>query len=87
MTSQRGPQGGYVLSNEPVEISLAEIVQAMNGPTRQILNGSTNGQPKTSNAHEELLSDILDQLHDAELAILRSISLQTLIDQYRELEV
>ena len=86
VTSQRGAQGGYTLSREPGEVSLAEIVQAMNGPTRHTLNGSTNGQPKTSNAYEELLSDILEQLHDAELAILRSISLQTLIDQYRELE-
>ncbi|MCA9473670.1 MAG: Rrf2 family transcriptional regulator [Nitrospira sp.] len=84
VTSQRGAQGGYILSKEPGEISLAEIVKAMNGTTRQTLNGSINGHPK--NAHEELLSDIFDRLHHAELAILRSISLQSLVDQYQDLE-
>jgi len=86
VTSHRGAQGGYILSKEPSETSLAEIVQAINGSTTGQLNGSTNGHQDTPNAHDALLSGIWQQLHDAELAILHSISLQTLLDQYQELE-
>ncbi|WP_454064095.1 RrF2 family transcriptional regulator [Candidatus Nitrospira salsa] len=86
VTSHRGAQGGYILSKEPAETSLAEIVQAMDGSTTLQLNGSTNGHQETPNAQDALLSGIWQQLHDAELAILHSISLQTLLDRYQELE-
>ncbi len=86
VTSLRGAQGGYMLAKEPTETFLAEIVQAMNGPTLHSLNGSTNGQNTTPRTDDALLSGIWQQLQDAELAILRSISLQTLVDHYQELE-
>ncbi len=86
ITSLRGAQGGYTLAKEPAETSLAEIVQAMNGQGIHTLNGSTNGQNKTPRTDDALLSGIWQQLQNAELAILRSISLQTLVDHYQELE-
>ena len=86
VTSLRGAQGGYMLAKEPAETSLAEIVQAMNGSAIHSLNGSSNGQNKTPRTDEALLSGIWQQLQNAELAILRSISLQTLVDQYQALE-
>ena len=86
VTSLRGAQGGYILSKEPAETSLAEIVEAMNGAKTLSLNGSTNGHKETAKTHEVLLSGIWQRLQEAELAILRSISLQTLVDQYQELE-
>ncbi|WP_447969559.1 RrF2 family transcriptional regulator [Nitrospira sp. M1] len=87
VTSHRGAQGGYILRKEPSDTSLAEIVQAINGSTPSFNNnGSTNGHQEMPNAHDALLSGIWQQLHDAELAILRSISLQTLVEQYQELE-
>ncbi len=86
VTSLRGAQGGYTLNKEPIETSLAEIVQAMNGPAIQTHNGSSNGHRETPRTDDMLLSGIWQQLQDAELAILHSISLQTLMDQYQELE-
>ena len=86
VTSLRGAQGGYSLSKEPAETTLAEIVQAMNGSTPLHLNGSTNGHKVSPRTDEMLLTGIWQQLQDAELAILQSISLQTLVDRYQELE-
>ena len=86
VTSLRGAQGGYILSKEPEETTLNEIIQAMNGSTPLSLNGSTNGHRETPRTHDILLSGIWQQLQEAELAILQSISLQALVDQYKKLE-
>ena len=89
VSSLRGAQGGYSLSQEPVHISLADIVHAMNGPSASpvsSLNGSSNGHPNTRKISETLLSGIWQKIQSAELAILSSVSLQTLVDQYQQLE-
>ena len=36
VSSLRGAQGGYSLSQEPIHISLADIVRAMNGPSASL---------------------------------------------------
>ena len=87
--SLRGAQGGYSLSQNPIDISLADIVQAMNGPSASpatSTNGSTNGHGHSRKIQDTLLSDIWQQIQSAELAILSSVSLQTLVDQYQRLE-
>lgn len=89
VSSLRGSQGGYSLSQHPTDISLASIVQAMNGPSASpstLPNGSTNGHGHSRKIQETLLSDIWQQIQSAELAILSSVSLQTLVDQYQRLE-
>ncbi len=87
--SLRGAQGGYSLSQNPADISLADIVQAMNGPSVSPVaspNGSSNGHGNPRKIQETLLSDIWQKIQSAELAILSSVSLQTLVDQYQRLE-
>ena len=89
VSSLRGAQGGYSLSQDPSEISLADIVQAMNGlATSQggSTNGSPNGHKNSRKIQETLLSDIWLKIQSAELAILSSVSLQALVEQYRRLE-
>ena len=49
-------------------------------------NGSTNGQIHSRKIPETLLSGIWQQIQSAELAILSSVSLQTLVNQYQRLE-
>ena len=89
VSSLRGAQGGYSLNHEPVHISLADIVLAMNGPSASpaaSLNGSSNGHPEARKIPETLLSGIWQKIQAAELAILSSVSLQTLLEQYQQLE-
>ena len=89
VSSLRGAQGGYSLSQDPADITLAHIVQAMNGPTGSsagLTNGSANGQRAPRKIQETLLFDIWEKIQVAELAILRSVSLQTLAERYQRLD-
>ncbi len=85
--SIRGPQGGYVLRQPPAEVSLATIVETMNGQaepeTREV---GTNGQALRPPHREALLSTLWDRVYQAEREILSSVTLQSLIEQYTELE-
>ena len=87
--SFRGAQGGYMLRKHPAHISLAEIVQAMNGPSSKTsigsLTGFSNGHVVIRQKQETLLSDIWESLQASEQKILRSVSLQSLVDRYQAL--
>ena len=85
--SLRGAQGGYTLAQEPSQISLAELVNSMNGtePTSSTVNGST-GHPENRQVANTILSAIWAQVQEAEQAVLRVISLQSLVEQHQKLE-
>ncbi len=87
--SLRGPQGGYSLRRDPAQVSLADIVEAMNGPffSGAPRNGGPNGRPDHQNIHSEaLLASIWDRVHQAEREVLNSITLQGLVERYEQLE-
>ena len=90
LVSHRGAQGGYSLAKPPWDISLADIVQAVNGVHEyeaSLLPYSSNGHHgEQRNGVEALLSEIQLRLKEAEREILQSISLQTLVDRYRQRE-
>ena len=68
--SLRGAQGGYSLSPDPTDISLADIVQAMNGPSVSPVaspNGSSNGHGNPRKSQETLLSDIWQKIRSFHL--------------------
>ena len=85
--SLRGAQGGYTLVQDPQDISLAELVNSIQGidPISTNGNGSAvhSDNPQVSTA---LLSQIWKQVQEAEQTVLRMISLQTLVEQYQTLE-
>ena len=85
--SLRGAQGGYTLVQDPNEITLAELVNSMNAAEAPIstTNGST-GKGEARGASNAILSNIWAQVQEAEQAVLRVISLQSLVEQYQKLE-
>lgn len=85
--SLRGAQGGYTLAQDPSQISLAELVNSMNGSetTSSTVNGST-GSPENRQATNTILSTIWGQVQEAEQSVLRVISLQSLVEQHQKLE-
>jgi Rrf2 family protein len=85
--SLRGPQGGYTLTQDPSQISLAELVNSMNGAeaTPSSTNGSTD-QTENRRASNTVLSRIWAQVQEAEQSVLRVISLQSLVEQHQKLE-
>ncbi len=85
--SLRGAQGGYTLVPNPQDLSLAELVNSIKGidPTSPTVNRSTE-HPENSQVSSALLSQIWAQVQEAEQAVLRMISLQSLVEQYQTLE-
>ena len=85
--SLRGAQGGYTLAQDPSQISLAELVNSMNGveATSSTVNGPA-GSLENRQVTNTILSTIWGQVQEAEQSVLRVISLQTLVEQHQNLE-
>lgn len=84
--SLRGAQGGYRLSKLPSEISLAEIVEALEGPlvpssSRKLLRP----HPWTART-ESLLADVWERVRRAEHEVLSAITLKELVERHRQIE-
>ena len=85
--SLRGAQGGYTLAQDPGQISLAELVNSMNGNEALPSTAtSSTGPIGNQGASSPILSTIWAQVQEAEQAVLRVISLQSLVEQQEKLE-
>ena len=83
--SARGAQGGYTLRKSPADLSLAEIVQALDGslvgpggPVAPRVQGRSRPAP--------LLGEIWDRVRHAELQILSSVTLKDLVERQQQLQ-
>ena len=84
VSSQRGAQGGYVLSKKPSEVSLAEILEALEGPFLRL--EQMNGRLHRTSKSEALLGQVWDRVHEAERHVLEGITVEELAGQQRQLE-
>ncbi len=85
--SIRGPQGGYVLRQPPSDVSLASIVETMNGQAQpDTRTTGTNGRALRPSLQDSLVSTIWSRVHRAEREVLNAVTLQSLIEQYVQLE-
>jgi len=85
--SLRGVHGGYVLGKQPGEISLAEIVEALDGPLtpaqpRRTASSMLSDRLKT----DSVLVPVWERLRQAELAVLNTVTLTELVERHQELE-
>jgi Rrf2 family transcriptional regulator, cysteine metabolism repressor len=76
--STRGVEGGYALDRSPAEISLLELIEAVDGPVHS-QPPTTEGLPADSLAHlsvalEEVTNTTRKQLQDIKLSHLQSRS-------------
>lgn len=73
--STRGPTGGYSLARPAEQISLGEILRAIEGP----------GEPIPSHTEREparrVLASLVEQLHAAQRTLLEQTSIADLADQ------
>ena len=85
--SQRGAQGGYVLSRKPSELSVADILDALEGP---LLTANGETSPKHSSSRgakqEALLAHIWDRVKRAELSVLSEVTVEELAKRQRALD-
>lgn len=84
VSSQRGAQGGYVLSKKPSELSVAEILEALEGPLLRMTD--MNGRAHPTAASETLLAKVWDRVHEAERHVLEGITVEELAGQQRQIE-
>lgn len=85
--SHRGAQGGYALARKPADVSLAEIVQALEGPIESERRQWAGAQPQDQRSRREsVVSRIVEQLQEAELAVLRAITVAELAERQQAIE-
>ena len=84
VSSQRGAQGGYVLSRKPSDVSVAEILEALEGPVLRTteLNGRAHGTSPVA----ALLAKVWDRVHEAERHVLEGITVEELAGEQRQIE-
>ncbi|MEC4891194.1 MAG: Rrf2 family transcriptional regulator [Nitrospira sp.] len=84
--SIRGAQGGYLLLKNPAELSVADILEALDGPV--LHGGGLDGhvpQKRESRQHL-LLGQVWEQVEQAERAVLEAITVEQLVERQRALD-
>lgn len=85
--SHRGAQGGYALGRKPGDVSLAEIVEALEGPIESERRQGAGPQPhEPRSRRESVVSRVVEQLQEAELAVLRAVTLADLAERQQVIE-
>lgn len=84
--SHRGAQGGYLLSRDPSRISIADILEALEGPLfhRAPVHQGTRDRLLVKPAL--LLDDVWEQVQQAERKVLEGITVEQLATHQRTLE-
>ncbi|TAJ09952.1 MAG: Rrf2 family transcriptional regulator [Nitrospirae bacterium] len=85
--SLRGAQGGYLLGKLPEEISLADIVEALDG-TLSAPSGhrGTGRHIKGPSRPDLLLADVWERVRQAELGVLSAVTLRELAERHQQLD-
>ena len=86
VSSLRGAQGGYVLSKKPSEVSVVEILEALDGPLWSLDGGAAPVQGRRPSKPELLLGKVWAQVYQAEREVLEAITVEELAGQQRALE-
>ena len=85
--SLRGARGGYLLGKLPADISLAEIVEALDGPLTPSPAGRTAGRSgREPRKPDSLLAGVWERVRQAELGVLNSVTLKELAERQQQLE-
>jgi Rrf2 family transcriptional regulator, iron-sulfur cluster assembly transcription factor len=79
VTSKRGPRGGYQLSREPREVSIGDVVQALEGPVS--IGSEDDAEPGGDAASIAVTEGAFGQLATSIEACLKAVSLEELCDR------
>jgi Rrf2 family protein len=94
LRSQRGPEGGYLLRRPANEISIADVIRAVDGPLAQIRDVSMN--ELTYDGPAEVLPDVWMAVRSSLRSVLENVTIadlvggrlprqvRTLAEKYRE---
>jgi Rrf2 family protein len=78
LRSQRGPEGGYLLRRPAAEISVADVIRAVDGPLAQIRDVSMN--ELTYEGPAEVLPDVWMAVRSSLRSVLENVSIADLVN-------
>jgi Rrf2 family transcriptional regulator, cysteine metabolism repressor len=84
--SQRGAQGGYLLTHEPAAMSIADIFEALEGPVFHRLFVGLQTRDRHATKPELLLDDVWEQVQQAERKVLENITVEQLAMRLRTID-
>ena len=84
--SIRGAQGGYLLNRSPKEISLGDVLNAIDGPMTAMRGISDRKQPRGEDAGDCVVQDVWTEVKHSFTDILNSITLQDMCERKRQKE-
>jgi Rrf2 family protein len=84
--SIRGSQGGYLLNRSPKEITLGDVLKAIDGQMTEKRCISDRKRPRCEDAGNCVVQDIWVEVKQSFIDILNSITLQDLCDRKRQKE-
>ena len=79
--SQKGPNGGYMLARPPARITMADVVEVIEGdytPVECLEEGANSFCPRDSGCP---MRDVWRDVRDSVVGILRNATLQSLADR------
>jgi Rrf2 family protein len=79
--SQKGPNGGYMLARPPVRITMADVVEIIEGgytPVECLEDGANSFCPRDSGCP---MRDVWRDVRDSVVGILRNATLQSLAER------
>ena len=83
--SVRGPQGGYVLAKEPRDITVGEIIRALEGPIAPVDCVSEEYPEECERAEFCVARLIWSKVRDSIAEVLDSFSLEDLVQESRRI--
>jgi Rrf2 family protein len=84
--SHRGAQGGYLLSRESSRISIADILEALEGPLFHRTTLQLGTRDRLPTKPDLLLGEVWEQVQQAERKVLEGITVEQLAIQQRTFE-
>ncbi|BCA55545.1 hypothetical protein W02_26850 [Nitrospira sp. KM1] len=86
VSSLRGAQGGYILSKKPSLLTVAEILEALEGPSLPAAGMNGHSPSRGLSRTEQLLAKVWDRVNAAQRDVLQGITVEELASQQRQLE-
>jgi Rrf2 family protein len=84
--SIRGAQGGYRLSRKPADLSVADIMEALDGPVFHRSYSAPSGSERRVTGPDRLLGHVWDQVQQAERNVLEKITVEQLAVRQQAIE-
>ena len=84
--SQRGAQGGYLLTHEPTAMSIADILEALEGPVFHRPSVGQRIRDRHATKAELLLDDVWERVQQAERKVLENVTVEQLAMRLRMID-